>query len=41
MSVTWGSPDWGTPGQNITIAANGSYDGTLERDKGEGRSDDE
>ncbi len=24
-SVDWGSPDWGTPGQNVTIAANGSH----------------
>jgi hypothetical protein len=37
MSVTWGSPEWGKPGQNVTYAANGSYDGA--GDKGEGVSD--
>lgn len=25
MSIDWGSSDWGKPGQNVTIAADGSF----------------
>jgi len=32
--IDWGSPDWGKPGTNVTVAANGSCWGPGEHAHG-------
>jgi hypothetical protein len=35
-AIEWGSPDWGKPGSNVHVAANGSHVDDRHTDGGHG-----